>query len=392
MAAKIFPHRLKFQPLLGFLGLFLFCASAWGQTGSLSGDVKGEDGKGLQGALIKIDRTDIKGSYKVKTDKKGHYFHAGLPLGTYNVTLEVDGKDVDHVNGVRTKLGDEVPINFNMQEARAKQQALAKAAESGQLTKEQERGMSAQEKAALEKQTKERSAAMAKNKALNDAFNQGREALTAKQWDTAVQALQKGTELDPNQHVIWAYLADAYSGLAATKNGQEQSDAYAKGIDAYGKALALKPDDAAYHNNYALMLARAKKIDEAKAELQKAAQLEPAQGGKYYYNLGAVLVNTGQTAEAEDFFKKAIDADPNYAPAQFQYATALSAKLQTNPDGSVVAPPGMKDALEKYLALDPNGQFAEAAKGMLQMIGGKLETKYENPAAAKQKEKAGRKK
>ncbi len=131
------------------------------------------------------------------------------------------------------------------------------------------------------------------------------------------------------------------------------------------------------------------KIDEAKAELQKAAELEPQAAGKYYYNLGAVLVNTGQTAQAEDFFKKAIEADPNYAPAQFQYATALSAKLQTNADGSVVAPPGMKEALEKYLQLDPNGQFAEAAKGMLQMVGGKIETKYENPSAQK---KAGRKK
>jgi tetratricopeptide (TPR) repeat protein len=390
MAAKNFPQRFIFRSLLGFLGLFLFCASAWGQTGSLSGDVKDENGKPLVGALLKIERTDIKGNYKVKTDKKGHYFHAGLPLGTYNIILEVDGKDVDRVNGVRTKLGDETPINFSMQEAKAKQQALTKAAESGQLTKEQERGMSAQEKANLEKQSKERQAALAKNKALNDAFNAGREALTAKQWDTAVQSLQKGTELDPNQHVIWAYLADAYSGLAASKSGQEQTDAYAKGIEAYGKAIALKPDDAAYHNNYALMLARAKKIDEAKAELQKAAQLEPQAAGKYYYNLGAVLVNTGQTAEAEDFFKKAIEADPSYAPAQFQYATALSAKLQTNPDGSVVAPPGMKEALEKYLALEPNGQFAEAAKGMLQMIGGKLETKYENPSAAKQK--AGKKK
>jgi tetratricopeptide (TPR) repeat protein len=389
MASTNFFQR-AFRSLLGFLGLLLFCASAWGQTGSLSGDVKDENGKPLVGALVKIERTDIKGNYKVKTDKKGHYFHAGLPLGQYNVILELDGKDVDRVNGIRTKLGDEVPINFNLQQTKASQAALAKAAESGQLTKEQERGMSADQKAALEKQTKERSAAMAKNKALNDAFNTGREALQAKQWDTAVQSFQKGAELDPNQHVIWAYLADAYSGLAAAKNGQEQQDAYAKAIDAYNHALTIKPDDAAYHNNYALLLARAKKVDEAKAELQKAAQLEPAAAGKYYYNLGAVLVNTGQTAEAEDFFKKAIEADPNYAPAQFQYATALSAKLQTNADGSVVAPPGMKEALEKYLQLDPNGQFSEAAKGMLQMIGGKLETKYENPSAAKKA--AGRKK
>ena len=43
--------------------------------------------------------------------------------------------------------------------------------------------MSAEQKAALEKATKERQAAMAKNKALNDAFNAGMEAMKTKQWD-----------------------------------------------------------------------------------------------------------------------------------------------------------------------------------------------------------------
>jgi tetratricopeptide (TPR) repeat protein len=389
VASSNSPRRATMRALLGFLSVSLFFASsAWAQTGSLSGDVKDESGKGLVGALVKIERTDIKGNYKVKTDKKGHYFHAGLPLGVYNVILEVDGKDVDRVNGVRTKLGDETVNNFNMQETKARQSSLQKAADSGQLTKEQERGMSAEQKAALEKQTKERSAAMQKNKALNDAFNQGREALNGKQWDAAITAFQKGSELDANQHVIWAYLADSYAGLAATKTGQEQTDIYTKAIDAYNKAIALKPDDAAYHNNYALVLARAKKMDEAKTELTKAAELEPAAAGKYYYNLGAVLMNTGQSAAAEDFFKKAIEADPNYAPAQYQYASALSAKMISNPDGTIVAPPGMREALEKYLQLDPNGKDAEGAKGLLQAIGGKLETKYENPAA----KKAGRKK
>jgi tetratricopeptide (TPR) repeat protein len=383
-------HRSIIRSLVGFVAVFLFFAvSGLAQTGAIEGEVKDENGKGLQGALVKIERTDIKGNYKVKTDKKGHYFHAGLPLGTYNVALEVDGKEIDKVSGVRTRLGDPVPVNFNMAEYKAKQQAMQKAMESGQLTQEQQRGLSAEQKQALEKQMKERSAALAKNKALNDAFNQGREALNSKQWDAAVDAFKKGTELDPNQHVIWAYLADAYTGQAAAKTGAEKQAATDAALAAYGKALELKPDDAAYHNNYALALARAGKIDQAKEELTKAAQLDPASSAKYYYNLGAVLVNTGQTAASEEFFKKAIDADPNYAPAQFQYATALSAKLKTNDDGSVVAPPGMKEALEKYLALDPNGQFAEAAKGMLQMVGGKIETKYENPSAPK---KGGRKK
>ena len=44
------------------------------------------------------------------------------------------------------------------------------------------------------------------------------------------------------------------------------------------------------------------------AELKKAADLDPANGGKYYYNLGAILVNSGQNDAAGEAFKKAIDA------------------------------------------------------------------------------------
>ncbi len=421
VASSNSPHRRILRAFLGFLGASLFfAASGWAQTGSFSGDVKDENGKGLQGALVKIERTDIKGNYKVKTDKKGHYFHAGLPLGQYNIILEVEGKDIDRVNGVRTRLGDEVPINFNMAETKAKQVALQKSADTGQFSKEQERGMSAEQKAALEKQTKERSAQMAKNKELNDAFNAGHEGLTQAQQSKAQLAREvdatKKQELqatlraqtttaitkfdaaekaidasDPKQAqnviVVESNKAEAYGLLAEVLTGQEQQDAIAKAIEAYSRAIALKPDDAAMHNNYALILARAKKMDDAKAELTKAAQLEPGQAGKYYYNLGALLVNTGLSAEAIDFFKKAIEADPNYAPAQYQYGNALSAKMVSQPDGTVVAPPEMKEALEKYLQLDPNGRDAEAAKGLLLAIGGKLETKYENPAAAKKKTK-----
>jgi tetratricopeptide (TPR) repeat protein len=243
--------------------------------------------------------------------------------------------------------------------------------------------MSKEQKEAIDKRKKENEAAMAKNKVLNDAFNAGKEALNQKNYDAAIDAFKKGAELGPEQHVIWANLADAYTGLANTKTGADQQAAQDQALEAYQKAITLKPDEAPYHNNYALALAKAKKIEEAKAELTKAAQLDPTQAGKYYYNLGAVLVNTGQTAASEDFFKKAIEADPNYADAQFQYATALSAKLATGADGKVNAPPGMQEALNKYLELQPNGQFAEAAKGMLQMIGATIQTDYSNPNAPK---------
>src|SRR5579864_3165352 len=48
----------------------LFAMPALAQFGAIEGDVKAADGKPLVGAQIVIDRLDMKGNYKVKTDKK----------------------------------------------------------------------------------------------------------------------------------------------------------------------------------------------------------------------------------------------------------------------------------------------------------------------------------
>lgn len=377
-------RMLKFAAL-SMLTALLLSSLALAQTGSIAGKVIGDDGKGFQNAMIKIERLDIKGNYQVKTNKKGEYFHAGLPLGQYKISCEVNGQIVDQVNGVRTTLGDPVEINFDLQKMKARQQAAQQAAETGQLTQEMSREMSAEQKAAFEKQAKERQAAMSKNKELNDAFNGGMTALQAKDFQAAADSFTKAAELDPKQHVVWANMAESFAGLSNTKTGAEREAALGKASDAYSKALELKPDDAGMHNNYALALAKMKKLPEAEAELKKAADLDPAGAGKYYYNLGAVLVNTGQTDAALEAFKKATELQPDYAPAQFQYATALSGKLQTTADGKVIPPAGMKEALEKYLALEPNGQFAEGAKGLLEAITGQVQTTYTNPDAPKGK-------
>ena len=362
----------------------MFAGASWAQISAIEGDVKGADGQMVKGAQILIEREDMKGPYKgAKTDKKGHYIYNGLPLGTYTVSVIVDGATKDKTSHVRTSLGDPQEVNFDLKNAAAQEAAAQKAAATGNLTQEQERGLSKEQKEALEKQSKENAAAIAKNKALNDSFNAGKEALNAKNYQAAVDSFQKGAELDPSQNVIWANLADAYVGLAATKTGADQQAALDKATESYAKAIALKPDNPAYHNNYGLALARAKKFAEAQAELNKAAELDPPNAARYYYNLGAVYTNSGQSAQAEAAFKKAIDANPDSADAQFQYATALSAKLSTGADGKVTAPPGMEDALQKYLQLEPNGPNAETAKAMLKMIGATIQTNYTNPDAKK---------
>ena len=384
---------MKFRNLiLATAGLLFFGFTALAQITAIEGDVKGEDGKALVGAQVKIDRTDITAHYKTKTDKKGHYFYNGLPLGNYNVTIEVDGKDIDNKTGVRSKLGDPTNVSFDLAAARKQHEATQKAAESGQITKEMERGMTAEQKAALEKTVKEREGQLKQRKELNDAFGAGMTALTAAQaaptpaekqkgFEDAVQALTKASEIGPNELAIWANLADAYMKLATTKTGAESNDAATKGLAAYAKAIELKPEDAATHNNYALALVQAKKVPEAQAELTKAAQLDPTNAGKYYYNLGAVLTNANQGDAAVEAFQKAIAADPNYAEAYYQYGVSLVGKASFGADGKVTPVPGTVEALQKYLALAPTGQFAQAAKDMLTTLSVSVDVSYRNPNA-----------
>ena len=95
-------------------------------------------------------------------------------------------------------------------------------------------------------------------------------------------------------------------------------------------------------------------IPEAQAELTKAAELDPTNAGKYYYNLGAVLVNANQTDAAAEAFKKAIQLDANYADAHYQYAITQMAKATVAADGKITPPAGTVEELQKYLELKPN--------------------------------------
>lgn len=375
--------RLKSLTISTF-GFLLLSLPAFAQVTGVQGVVKGPDGQPIVNAVVNFDRTDIKGHYTVKTKKKGEYGHFGLPLGTYDITVVVDGAVKDTAKNFRTGLGDPKTLNFDLHDSAVKAQEMQKAMETGGLTKEQERGMTKEQKEAFDKAAKAREAQLAKNKELNDAYTTGKNALEAKQWDAAVESLEKASTLDPKQGAVWSALADAYVGKAQATPA-EAAAIYDKAFDAFKKAIEVTPDDAGLYNNYALALAKDKKIDDAKNNLAKAAQLDPPGAGKYYYNLGALLVNSGQNDAATDTFKKAIDLDPNYADAQYQYGVALAGKATSDASGKVIAAPGTIEALQKYIELKPEGANVQAAKDMIAMLGGTVSTTFQNPNAPKGK-------
>lgn len=362
----------------------VFSGACFAQMTAIEGDVKGEDGKGIKDAVIKVERKDQKGNYKpTKTDKKGHYYYGGFPKGHYVVTLEIDGKEIDHQDIPQTNLGDSTVVNFDMKEINARAKAASTVSNGGALSKEQEKAMTPEQKAAYEKSLKENQAKIAKNKELNDAFNAGRTAEEAKNYAAAVEAFEKASTLDATQHVVWGHLGDCYAALAKTKAGPERDQALEKADGAYLKAIEIKPDASEYHINYAITLANQKKIPEAQAELQKAIAIDPTQAGKCYYNLGAVLVNTNQTDAAVEAFHKSVAADPNYADAYYQLGLTLMGKVTMSPDGKMVAAPGTIDAFQKYLALAPDGPNAATAKEMLTSLGTTVDTGFAKPGEKK---------
>jgi Tfp pilus assembly protein PilF len=193
---------------------------------------------------------------------------------------------------------------------------------------------------------------------LNAAFNEGIEAAKARDYGTAIAAFRRALAIDPSKDVIWADLADAYSGAGSLAPAEA----------AFAKAVELKPQEGGYRNNYAIALSKSGKMEEAWIQLEEAARLEPAKAGHYFYNLGAILVNASHTPEAERAFRRSIEADPDYAEAHYQYGVLLMGRATVSPNGRIRGTDRAREEFEIYLRLAPNGPYATAARQILNTI------------------------
>jgi len=363
------------------VGVLAYSSLAFGQIGGVRGKVIGKDGNPLKGAVIKLERLRIKGNFKVKSNKKGQFFYAGLPYGPYNASLEVDGQVVDRVNNVRVKVGDTIEFNFDLQK-------LAARSKSGP-SETDIASMSPAERQRYENVLKKRQKAISKNKELNDAFNAGMVALKMKNYPTAVQSFLKASTLGASQHVIWGNLADAQSKLALTTVGAERTRINGEAIAAYEKAIEIDGTNAAYYNNLGLLLVRARRVEDGQMKLAEAAMLDPDNAARYFFNLGAIMVNMGNTDGAIQAFTRATEANASYADAYYQLGMALVGKAKTLPNGTIIPAAGTIESFQKYVELKPNGQFAAGAQGMLTGLTAAVETKYQEK---KEKKKRRRKK
>lgn len=345
-------------------------------TGTVKGVCKDMEGKPIAGANLEWINTDNGRKYNLKTNKKGEYFSLGIEIGKYKVTLTQDGKQLDQVNNFPVG-GDEVTLDFDLKKSQVE------AAQQKGITPEQLKQMQEQQaKAAKETNTV---------KALNEKLAAANQAMQTGDFETAVNTLNEATQMDPTRDLLWARLGDAHLSSAPKQTDPaEKAKRYTEAVSDYQKAVDLKkksmeaspkPEDAknlaAYYNNLGQAEARTGQLEESVKAYDQAAALNPPGAAQYYYNQGAVLTNSGKVDEANTAFDKSIAADPNKAESYYQKGVNLINKATTDPKtGKVIPAPGTAEALNKYLELQPTGQFAEGAKGMLQYIGSSIETSY----------------
>ncbi len=336
---------------LGLVAVFIVLAGAVparAQTGAAQGKVTLQDGTLCVGCWIILDRQEIKGSYKVKTNKKGEFIYIGLPTGNYKVTLQnPSGQTLFFFNGKHIGMGDPTQIDFNLPKEEKEQQAAHP---------------EIQQK--IEEQQKE-----AKQLAgLKGLYEEGNALMQQKDYAGASAKFEQALPMaqGKNKLAVLERLADSYT----------EAKQYDKAVATYQQALAIDAQNGDIHNNLGNIYANTGKIDEAKAEFQKAAEINPGGASQYYFNYGAVLYNTGKMDDAADAFKKCISIDPKKADAYFWLGLALSGKMTTSSDGKVVTPPGTLEAFQKYLEIAPTGPNAEAAKAQIQIIQGSVDTEY----------------
>ena len=203
---------------------------------------------------------------------------------------------------------------------------------------------------------------------LTAEYNQ---AMQARDWSRAVVTAQRLAGLEATSlHLRLLANAQLYSGStdAALATYDQALAAAEKEKPADDQAMSGWKDGLSQiYIGKGNALLKLKRVAEATEAYNQSAGLA-SNAGLAYFNLCAVLYNNGNTHDSAAACRKCVQADPTRANAWFVLGSDLFADLPITAQGKVQASPETREALEKYLALAPDGPHAADVKAMLEMI------------------------
>lgn len=312
------------------LGVLLPAAPAFAQAqGSLRGVVLDPAGKPVPDAEITFEYIgDVQITVNVKTNARGEFTRVGMRTGQWKMTATKDKligrQNVTVVISTLTKIPD-----LTIKEA------VEGATDTSGMTNKE-----------IEARNKLMAAMQAEFAAADAMVSTDPDGAIAKYTTVASQI--------PNCAICYAKMGDAYM----------KKDDKSKAEESYLKAISLDPKLADPYSALAVLYNSQKKFDEATKMSEKANELlgASATGGDpaAVFNQGIIYWNQGgKAAEAKAQFQKAIQLDPKMADAHYWLGMA-NLNLGQIPDAV--------KAFEEYLKVAPTGQYAEMVKGILKTI------------------------
>src|SRR5262249_7465067 len=240
------------------LSVFAGCAlialaslTAMAQTGRFEGDVvKADTKEPIVGAEVQIERTDIKGTSGVKTDRKGHFLHAGAPYaGTYTILVSAPGCRPDLIQNVKGSFSE--PLKFELQPGDGKKLTMAdvkgmaaNAPKGGGAGPKMSEGEMKKAQEDYEKAKKEKDEAEKYKwgvEQINVQLKAGNEAMAKNDFNAAITSFKEAININPNIHISQGNLGIALQKRAVAQFNSGNRDAakqdFLDSIEAMNKAL-----------------------------------------------------------------------------------------------------------------------------------------------------------
>jgi tetratricopeptide (TPR) repeat protein len=345
----------------------VFSPRAAAQMGSISGSIMDVNAKPWAEVTVRAV-SDQGAKQETKTDSAGKFAIPNLRAGIYKLSIVFpppNDKQAPYEAQTRVQSGEDAKVDLNFKDIVAQQGGAAQE----QVKKQEEakskmEGLKAHYAAgnALIDQEK-----LAKNelaKAPPDQRDAAKQKL-ANLGDQAVKEFQEAAkslvEKDPNTHLVWFKLGEAY----------ETANRFDEAAQAYQQAIDAKGDVPGYYNNLGNALAKAGKIEEAKAAYTKSAELDPPNAATAWRNFGISLYNANRLGDAVEPLQKSAELDPKNPQTWYLLGASLVYKMTTKKVGDkeeVQFAPGTIEAYKKAVELDPDGTWGQQAKQGLEQL------------------------
>jgi tetratricopeptide (TPR) repeat protein len=326
------------KSLFAFFLIAVMSPVAFAQTAPVRGlvEMTGADGKKVPvvGALVEVFRTDIKAKLpSSKTDKKGVFVFAGLPLGA-TFTLSVSGAGISPITYPNVKAGrEDIAISASAGDGKKFTEDEVRGGAGGGAVNSGGEGLTAEQKKKQAEDAKKLAEAINKNnkiednnKLINRVLKEGNDALNLKNYEMAIAKYDEGISADathPGAPVLLTNKSIAYRTRGV--------DRFNVAIKAGGTGL----EEAKQDFSSSAMSAKAA-VDLLKTQTPPTEASELTNFNSYKYSaqtayaegmrLVATKVDQSQVGEMtvayQDYFK--MEVDPlKKSKAQLVFAQAL---------------------------------------------------------------------